>query len=64
MTRPPGPQRSARWVLVALGGGDLRTYPLAADVELILGRDVDCDIVLDHHRVSRRHARLRVGGPG
>ena len=64
MSRLSGPPRSARWVLVALGGGDLRTYPLAAGVELILGRDLDCDIVLDHHRVSRRHARLRVGGVG
>jgi hypothetical protein len=51
-------------VLVALGGGDVRTYPLSAGVELILGRDLDCDVVLAHHRVSRRHARLRVSGAG
>jgi hypothetical protein len=51
-------------VLVALGGGDVRTYPLPAGVELILGRDLDCDVVLAHHRVSRRHARLRVSGAG
>lgn len=64
MSRPPGPPRTARWVLVALGGGDLRTYPLAAGVDLILGRELDCDIVLDHHRVSRRHARLHVSAAG
>lgn len=52
--------RAQHWVLVALGGSDLRTYPLPAGSELILGRDLDCDVVLAHHRVSRRHARLRV----
>jgi DNA-binding NtrC family response regulator len=51
-------------VLIALGGGELRTYPLAAGAELVIGRDLDCNIVLDHHRVSRRHARLRVAGGG
>jgi DNA-binding NtrC family response regulator len=50
--------------MVALGGGELRTYPLAAGAELVIGRDLDCNIVLDHHRVSRRHARLRVAGGG
>jgi two-component system nitrogen regulation response regulator GlnG len=64
VSRPPGLPRTARWVLVAAGGGDLRTYPLPAGVELILGRDLDCDVVLDHHRVSRRHARLSVAGAG
>jgi pSer/pThr/pTyr-binding forkhead associated (FHA) protein len=62
--RAPAAARSARWVLVALGGGDLRTHPLAAGGEFLLGRDLDCDIVLAHHRVSRRHARLRVAGAG
>jgi DNA-binding NtrC family response regulator len=52
-------------VLVALGGGaPVRAYPLSDGVELILGRDVDCDVVLSHHRVSRRHARLCVSGAG
>jgi hypothetical protein len=64
VSRPLDPARTARWVLVAAGGGDLRTYPLPAGVELILGRDLDCDVVLNHHRVSRRHARLSVAGAG
>ncbi len=51
-------------MLVALGGGELHTYRLGAGGELLLGRDLDCDVVLDHHRVSRRHARLRAGGTG
>lgn len=48
------------WVLVTVGSGDLRAYPLTVGVDAILGRDLDCDIVLEHHRVSRRHARVRV----
>ena len=48
------------WVLVTIGSGDLRAYPLTAGVDFILGRDLDCDIVLEHHRVSRRHARIRI----
>jgi pSer/pThr/pTyr-binding forkhead associated (FHA) protein len=51
-------------MLAALGGGDLCAHPLPAGVELLIGRDLDCDIVLDHHRVSRRHARLRVACEG
>jgi len=51
-------------VLVTLGGGELRAHALAPGAELMLGRDLDCDVVLDHHRVSRRHARLRVAGAG
>lgn len=58
MSKASGP---ARWVLVTVGGGELRTCPIAVGGEIVLGRDLDCDIVLDHHRVSRRHARLRVG---
>lgn len=52
---------AARWVLVAAGGGELRAYPMSVGAEITLGRDLDCDVVLEHHRVSRRHARLRVG---
>jgi serine/threonine-protein kinase len=35
----------------------LRRVPLTKDL-YIIGRDDDCDIVLDHHRVSRQHLRL------
>jgi hypothetical protein len=56
--------RPVRWVLLALWGGDLRSFPLAPGAEIFLGRDLDCDVVLAHHRVSRRHARLRVAGAG
>ncbi len=64
MTGAPAPARPQSWVLLALGDGELRTHSLAVGVELLVGRDLDCDLVLDHHRVSRRHARLRVAGAG
>jgi transcriptional regulator with PAS, ATPase and Fis domain len=51
---------AGRWVLVTVGAGDLRAVPLPVSGELVVGRDADCDVVLDHSRVSRRHARLRV----
>jgi transcriptional regulator with PAS, ATPase and Fis domain len=52
------------WVLVTIGDGDLRAYPLTARTDFLMGRDLDCDIVLEHHRVSRRHARVRVAEVG
>jgi DNA-binding NtrC family response regulator len=45
-------------VLLVVCPTALRVYPLAVGTEVTLGRDLDCDVVLDHHRVSRRHARL------
>jgi hypothetical protein len=60
----PAATRPMSWVLLALADGELHTHPLAAGDELLVGRDLDCDLVLDHHRVSRRHARLRVAATG
>jgi transcriptional regulator with PAS, ATPase and Fis domain len=54
----------ASWVLVAVGGGDLRAHALAPGADFVIGRDLACDLALDHHRVSRRHARLRVAATG
>ncbi|HEY5933283.1 MAG TPA: sigma-54-dependent Fis family transcriptional regulator, partial [Kofleriaceae bacterium] len=51
----------ASWVVVCVGSGDLRARVLHTGVDFVIGRGVDCDLTLDHHRVSRRHARLRVG---
>jgi two-component system, NtrC family, response regulator AtoC len=58
-TTPPG-----AWVLVAVGAGGLRAFPLSATADIVIGRSRDCDVVLDHHRVSRRHARVRVAACG
>jgi DNA-binding NtrC family response regulator len=52
------------WVVVAVGGGGLRAHTLAPGVALVIGRDPECQLVLDHHRVSRRHARIRVAETG
>jgi hypothetical protein len=60
----PAATRPMSWVLLAFSSGELRTHPLTAGGELLVGRDLDCDLVLDHHRVSRRHARLRVVATG
>jgi hypothetical protein len=35
-----------------------RSFVVHGDAETVIGRDPDCDIVLDDDRVSRRHARL------
>ncbi|HEU0035553.1 MAG TPA: sigma 54-interacting transcriptional regulator [Kofleriaceae bacterium] len=50
----------ASWVLVAVGAGELKAYALAPGNQVVLGRDAGCDIVLDHDRVSRRHARVAI----
>src|SRR5690242_3930257 len=55
------PPDSGRWRLVIVGGGGMRTHALPTAGDLVLGRDRSCDVVLDHPRVSRRHARLRIG---
>jgi len=52
---------SGRWTLVVVSGGGVRTQTLPTDGEVVLGRDPTCDVVLDRSRVSRRHARLRLG---
>ena len=51
-------------MLVAVGSGDLRAFPLPASSDIVIGRGAECDVVLDHHRVSRRHARVRVATTG
>ncbi len=38
-------------------------YPLAAKT-LVIGRDNDCDIQIQDHSVSRRHARILTGSDG
>jgi pSer/pThr/pTyr-binding forkhead associated (FHA) protein len=39
------------------GAGTGRTFPLDRDLT-VLGRDASCDIPLDDHEVSKRHARI------
>jgi len=41
-----------------------RVLLLSEDRETVVGREPDCDVVLDDDRVSRRHARLAFDGSG
>jgi two-component system, NtrC family, response regulator AtoC len=54
---------SGQWTLVIVDRAGVRTQSLPADGDIVLGRDPSCDVVLDSPRVSRRHARLRLGKP-
>jgi two-component system response regulator AtoC len=49
------------WTLVLVGAGDLRTFALPAETDVVLGRDEAVEVRVEHARISRRHARLRVG---
>ena len=49
------------WTLVIVGPGLMRTHVFAEDAEVVIGRDEDCAVRLDHARISRRHARLQLG---
>jgi len=45
-------------LLLVAGEGRLVTHALVAD-ELVIGRAPECDVVVDHRALSRRHAILR-----
>ena len=44
-------------LVVSPGSADRREVPLDRDT-LVIGRDADCDVVVDHPLASRRHARI------
>jgi transcriptional regulator with PAS, ATPase and Fis domain len=48
-------------LLLVTGEGLLNTFPLVRDA--VIGRGSDCDVVVAHATLSRRHARLRLGPP-
>ena len=47
-------------LLLVAGEGRLVTHALVAN-ELVIGRAPECDVVVDHRALSRRHAVLRRG---
>ncbi len=53
---------SAPHVLVMWEGGSI-SRPVRLGDSLTIGRAADCDVVVDHPSVSRRHALLSVGSP-
>ncbi len=54
------------WYLIVAGPGDPPTSRVVTfgepEDELVFGRHADCDVVIDHDSVSRRHARFRRRG--
>ena len=46
-------------LLLVAGGDGLMTFPLQRD-DVTIGRAPDCDVVLAHDALSRRHVRLRL----
>jgi hypothetical protein len=53
----------ARFLLITADGVS-RLHPLPANGRIVVGRDPDCDLVLDHDLVSRQHLELRVSRTG
>jgi two-component system response regulator AtoC len=49
-------------LLLVAGEGLLTTFPLVGD-EVVIGRAPECDVVVAHATLSRRHAVLRLGPP-
>jgi diguanylate cyclase (GGDEF)-like protein len=61
---PPASLRDACLVhIYPTGPGMGQRYPLDV-AELVIGRDGDCDIHIDDHAVSRRHARIETSSAG
>ncbi len=56
----PIQSRDQRWALVSAKNDVAEKYPLAGEV--MVGRDRTCSIVLSHPAVSRRHAKITLGG--
>src|SRR5688500_8775449 len=55
------PARAPRLLLVA-GEGLVSMHELD-ERPRVIGRSPDCDVVLDHRALSRRHAAVRIGPP-
>src|SRR5690349_6007477 len=55
---PPAPSD----VLLVAGNGKLLTIEIDSH-DMVIGRGRDCDLVIDHPALSRRHVVLRPGPP-
>ena len=53
-----------RAVLVIHTGDEDRVVSLVSDMNVVVGRTSDADVVIDHPTLSRRHARFRWNGSG
>ena len=55
---PDSAAPSSGTLLMVVGNTQLSTHPLVGD-EIVIGRDPECTVVIDHRALSRRHAILR-----
>lgn len=60
-TEGPGSKGSAPRFLLATALGHVHLLPLPSRGAATIGRDPECEVVLDYAAVSRQHARLRIG---
>jgi two-component system response regulator AtoC len=58
ITLPEASAASAAEMLLVVGDARLITHPIAAG-EVLIGRASECDLVIEHRALSRRHAVLR-----
>jgi two-component system, NtrC family, response regulator AtoC len=49
-------------LVLAVGNGKFLSHEITGD-EVVIGRDPECDFVIDHPSLSRRHAILRIAVP-
>jgi transcriptional regulator with GAF, ATPase, and Fis domain len=49
--------------LLVVGGGQVFTFALPATGEVVIGRSPECQVCIDHRKLSRRHAVLRLATP-
>jgi DNA-binding NtrC family response regulator len=59
LTASEGSRAHDEGLLLVAGGDRLLTFPLRRD-EIVIGRAPDCDVVLEHEALSRRHACIRL----
>jgi DNA-binding NtrC family response regulator len=57
----PEPPSSRGLSLLVMGPAGTATYALPERGDVILGRSQECDVRIDDAKLSRRHAKLRVG---
>jgi two-component system response regulator AtoC len=48
------------WVMMVSHGPVVRAFALPSNGAVVIGRDADCAVTIDHEKISRRHARLRL----
>jgi two-component system, NtrC family, response regulator AtoC len=61
MTIKSGAEAISAPVLLVAGEGQCAAYPMVQGKTFVVGRDPECDIALDHPKISRRHAHIHVG---